>query len=359
MTNPVQKTGPNTSDNKRYIVNAGAFGENLVTVSMALNKKITGTSIIPTKDFTANPEIGNITKKYQQKLEQELELPEGTLAKNVCQFTPDIQPSGLDLLPDKIKVTENHLRIVDTIITRTAADALANKYGHITLFPAAGIRGNFEASQSLTYTNVLEAFAAGNKIVKLEITGKELIEGLAKSILHSHRYWRGRGRLLHPSQKLSYKYDINNNPGDVIQQVNIDSQPINPDKKYTIITTDWAASYAFPKDKIEFVEIKDNYITAKTVADYIEGKTLTESFSERISCGQSLQYQEELLGNLDRAKSEVKNVESFNIEHHRNRYALSQNKKQPYIIPPDSPILTTPKPDFKPIPVNISPTANF
>lgn len=316
----------------RYVINGGAFAEALVTAPMeAKGKDITAPTIVSTTTFEPSPVITAITKAHETTLESKLELPMGTLAKRSCTFATGVRPSGLDLSPDEVKEAKGHLRITDTIITRTTADALANKFTDcIALFPAAGIRGNFKPGQTLTHAELFEAFAAGNKIVKLHVTGKDLIEGLAKGILSSYQYWRGRGRILHPSHQLTYDYDINQtNPGDVIRAVTINGQPVDPDNTYNIVTTDWAASYCFPTVKIipaiapatsEAKEDKaDPYIIAKTVAAYVGERTLTENFSERIHCPQSLQFQEDLLPTLDRAKSEVR-AESFNIDHHRGRY---------------------------------------
>lgn len=334
------------SNKARYVINGGAFAEALITISMDTNnKKIIGSTMPSTAEFEPSPVITTITKFYEKTLENKLKLPAETLSRQVCAFSSGIRPSGLDLAPEEVKETKSHLRITDTVITRITADALANKFGCIALFPAAGIRGNFKAGQKLTYLELFETFVTGNKIVILSLTGKELIEGLAKGILHSYRYWRGRGRILHPSKELVYEYDINQeNPGDVIRSVTINGQPIDPDKTYEIVTTDWAANYCFPTDKIVFANNNaktDPHILVKTVASYINGKTLVENFSKRIKCPQSLQFQEDLLPTLDRANGEVK-VESFNIDHHRklheNHKKIGAIGKDTLHLPSDSPI---------------------
>jgi 5'-nucleotidase / UDP-sugar diphosphatase len=356
----------------RYVINGGAFAEVLVIAPMeAKNKEIIAPTVVPTVAFEPNPIITAITEAGVTILESKLELPAGKLASRACAFASGIPPSGLDLNDKEVKETTNHLRIVDTVMTRTAADALASRFDCIALFPAAGIRGNFKPGQTLTYAELFESFAAGNKIVKLQVTGKELIEGLAKGILHSYRYWRGRGRILHPSRELAYEYDINQgNPGDVIRSVTIGGQPVDPDKIYDIVTTDWAASYCFPADKIiplaADAEAKaDPYVIAKTVAAYVDGRTLTEAFSERIRCPQSLQEQEDLLPTLDRAKSEIR-AESFNIEYHRALYEAHE-KKAPVVVkgmaslvPSDSPLREGGEAVLaSPLPLSSSSTSNF
>lgn len=89
----------------------------------------------------------------------------------VFSFAPGTYPSGLDLAPSEVNEAKGHLRITDSVITRTTSDALAKKFGCIALFPAAGIRGKFKPGQVLTHTNLFESFAFGNRIVRLSSRG--------------------------------------------------------------------------------------------------------------------------------------------------------------------------------------------
>lgn len=309
----------------RFIINLGAHSR-LYSSIVIPEKDRVGTEVILmyTGHYDPATEITGIIQEYEMGVEKHLDLEQGKLSEVVFRVPKESKMlSGLDALEDSYDLMESHLRLSDSCVTRLTADAISKKCGTIALVPAAAFRSNFVPGQNVTMRELMEMYYWDNMLVKVKTTGAELIKALARGVLSQPKNWHGRGRLLHPSSQLEYTYDLENQPENIITDVKYLGEPINPDETYEIVSTNWIVETCNLFPNAEVVKEFDDRISF-VVGEFAKDCVLSESFSERISCPQNLQWQEALAQKSTRGEyHENPNLE-INLEQHYKNFNLKQ-----------------------------------
>lgn len=313
-----------TSQN-HCVINGGAHGETFCT-ALTDGKNILHATLQSTTDFTPDEEMLKIISEYEAKARETNLLPN---SKEAC-FSIDedsLPPSGLDATEAELRLSKNHLRNVDSVVTRLTADAFSDGFRDtdvIGFLPAAAIRSKFFAGQKVTMRDLIPTFYDNNRLVRLRVTGKDILLALTNGVLTGYTNWHNRGGLLHPSDGFKYHYDLSQKPEHVIQSVTWRSKNIDLEAEYDVVTTNWAVDGAklFPTEKI--VEHFDKKRIPNVVATYAKGLDATEKLSVRVTCAQTLEHQEIVSRTVGRSESK-RYVKSIDFENHP--VMLSQQAK--------------------------------
>lgn len=308
--------GVNPQHPNKRLINAGCKAE-LYSSIMMENTSVTHAELKYTARFQPAPAMIKIIEQHKAMIVEQIG----------CQLDEDIfhidatsiMPGGLDYVGD-INEVQGHLRITDCFITRATADAVSKHFGDdkIALMPAAIFRSNFKPNQTVTTQDLMEMYYMNIQLVELRMTGAELVRGLSKGILSNYKYWHGRGKFLHPSQQLAYSYTIDAEPGETLQALSYDEEPINLDATYCIITTDWIVDAQVFNKAIEIKRHKPNELPF-LVAEFLKNQSVQESFQQRINNQQSVQRQERIAQQNNRASNIDPNTVNINLEHFRKQ----------------------------------------
>lgn len=310
----------------QYIINNGCSATHITSWQISATK-INQPQLLDCSLYPADQEVLAILNEYQRSLEQQTGMPAQSLSQPIFAIAKDSKPlGGLELLERDVASVEGQPRVNDCKLMRLTADAIAKKFQHFAVIPAAALRVNLQPGQIATLKDVYELFFGDNKLLAIRVTGKELVYGLTQGVLSNFYYWRGRGKLLHVSEGIEYGYSISGDPGSTIKYVLINGSYINLEATYTIVTTDWIFnSKVFPMGEI--ISVYPDKI-ATVVAEYAQGMVLSESYGERIKPSESLQEQNVI------AKSRGRSQQSFdpdkievNYSQHEHLYRQDQQLK--------------------------------
>lgn len=184
----------NVPDGNCLVVNTGA-GECIVILRGGGKKP----ELLFAKDCSPSQEIGKLISDYEFEYKDKINLDE--LAKTIFSIAENSEtPSGLELKPN----TTSHLRIQDSLMMRFTADAIAeslrkkNEAVDFVLYPAASIRSNFSPNQIVTGMHLFETYYYNEKLVKMNLTGSELVHLLALGVMQGYKCCANRGQLLTP-----------------------------------------------------------------------------------------------------------------------------------------------------------------
>lgn len=179
--------------------------------------------IIPVTDqITDDPEFAPVAAKYKSLLDQ-LEVRVGATAV------------PLDALSKSVRTKE-------TDIGNFIADAYRKAVGADIGFVNGGsIRADLSYSPGiLTKRDVLSMLPFNNPIVKVEVTGKLLMDILEHGVARS-REDSEPGRFPQVSG-LRFTYDASKLPGQRITQASVGGKPVDASAKYTLATSDFLVS---------------------------------------------------------------------------------------------------------------------
>jgi 2',3'-cyclic-nucleotide 2'-phosphodiesterase (5'-nucleotidase family) len=308
---------------KKLVINTGA-GECIVAIRGSGPQTEIETTIIEAAGYAPSPVIKALIARYEEKYRIDLN-------KFIFSITPDsVKPSGLELSEEEAQTAKSHLRINDALITRATADAIATGCDHIdfALYPVAAIRSNFQPDQKIDLKLLFSTYYYDNTLAAVSLTGAELITLLAHGIMSGYKCWENRGQLLIPSAGLTYHYDISVDPGKTIQWVKIKGKFIDPDAKFTFVTTNWIAEEVlklFPAKAL--TPYPKELKIFSLVATHLQDSVLKESFGERVTCNQSFKEQLALAqqpGNLRKDKPPFDRYKVLvDIDSHRHYFLES------------------------------------
>lgn len=118
----------------------------------------------------------------------------------------------------------------ESLMGNVIADAMlasTTKYGTVAAFTnAGGVRSSLPQG-ALTYGQLIEVTPFGNTLVVLDLTGRELVTAMGENL--------ASGRL-YPSRGTSYTVR-----GDVVENVTVAGQPVDPDRIYTVAFNSFTA----------------------------------------------------------------------------------------------------------------------
>lgn len=317
----------NVPDGNSLMVNTGA-GECIVILRGGGKKP----ELLFAQDCSPSSEILELIDKCatQYKIDlNNLKSPVFTIAEN------SETPSGLELKPN----TTSHLRIEDSLMMRFTADAIAeslrkkNEKVDFVLYPAASIRSNFLRGQAVTGMHLFETYYYSDKLVKMDLTGSELVHLFAFGVMQGYKCCANRGQLLTPSEGLTYAYDVNpENPGHTILEVKIKDKDtreykfIDPEAIFCIVTTNWIGDEV--KKLYPTIAMKEYSDVPKIFEMVIEkGRqyrgNVYEKFGKRILSKQTPEYQAGLMQQPGNRRADIPTFDRYRVEinfdtHRRN-----------------------------------------
>ncbi len=216
---------------QRAFVEAGSQGEKLMVVEVTMDRVDSrGQQVFiwepqfrirSTKGVEPDPAMAAKVQVYLDQLSRELDI---SLGKAV---TP------LDSRRASVRGQE-------TAIGNLIADAMrAGVNADVAITNGGGIRGDktYEAGATLTRRDIQTELPFGNRTVKLQLTGAQLLEALENGV---SKVEEGAGRF--PSTSgLVMTWSRSAPPGERVKSVTVNGKPLDPAATYTVATNDFVA----------------------------------------------------------------------------------------------------------------------
>lgn len=216
---------------QRAFVEAGSQGEKLMVVEVTMDTVDNrGQQVFTwepqfrirsTKGIVPDPAMAAKVQVYLDQLSRELDI---ALGKAV---TP------LDSRRASVRGQE-------TAIGNLIADAMrAGVNADVAITNGGGIRGDktYEAGATLTRRDIQTELPFGNRTVKLQLTGAQLLEALENGV---SKVEEGAGRF--PSTSgLTMTWSRSAPPGERVKSVTVNGKPLDPAATYTVATNDFVA----------------------------------------------------------------------------------------------------------------------
>lgn len=177
--------------------------------------------ILSTQDVEPDTIMAAKVQTYLDKLSQELDV---ALGKSV---TP------LDSRRASIRTSETAIGNLIADAIRVGVDA------DVAITNGGGIRGDktYEAGATLTRRDIQTELPFGNRTVKLQMTGAQLLEALEHGVSAVEE---GAGRFPHVSG-ITMSWSRSAQPGERVKSVSVNGKPLDPAATYTVATNDFIA----------------------------------------------------------------------------------------------------------------------
>jgi 2',3'-cyclic-nucleotide 2'-phosphodiesterase (5'-nucleotidase family) len=165
------------------------------------------------------------------------------------------------------------VRSQEAAIGNLIADAIRSTVGaDVAITNGGGIRGDreYSAGIDLTGKDVFSELPFGNKTVKLEVTGEQIVAALENGFSQVET---GAGRFPQVSG-LTVTADVSEPPGSRVVDVRVGGAPVDPAKTYTLATNDFMArggdGYTPFAGATNLINAVDATLMASQVMDYIK-----------------------------------------------------------------------------------------
>jgi 2',3'-cyclic-nucleotide 2'-phosphodiesterase (5'-nucleotidase family) len=215
---------------------------------------------VSTATVAPDPKMAAAVKVYEDRLSKELDVPVGRLA------TP-------------MDSRRNTVRGGEAAIGNLIADALRERTGSdVAVVNGGGIRADrqYDAGMTLTRRDILKEMPFGNKVVKLELTGAQLLAALENGV---SQVQQAGGRFPQVSG-LSMLYDPQAEPGKRVREAKVGGQPIDPARRYAVATNDFMAGggdgYVAFREGRNLIDPNAAQLMASTVIDHVAAKGTVE-----------------------------------------------------------------------------------
>ena len=216
---------------QRVFVESGSQGENLMVVEVTMDtvdsrgkKKFVWEPefrILSTRGVAPEPAMAAKVQTYLDQLSKELDV---ALGKSV---TP------LDSRRASVRGGE-------TAIGNLIADAMRQGVdADVAVTNGGGIRGDktYDAGFTLTRRDIQTELPFGNRTVKLQVTGTQLLAALEHGV---SKVEEGAGRF--PSTSgIAMTWSRGAAPGERVKSVTVNGKPLDPAANYTVATNDFLA----------------------------------------------------------------------------------------------------------------------
>ena len=206
-----------------------------------------------TAKVTPDPEVAAKVGQYEDTLSKELDV--------------EIGVANVELDTRKAIV-----RGGETAFGNLVADAMRNAVdADVAVTNGGGIRGNkiYDAGTTLTRRDIVTELPFGNKTIKIQITGKQILEALENS---TKDLPETGGQFLHVSN-ISFAVDSNKPSGQRISDVTVGGEGLNPTKVYTLATNDFLGrggdGYSMFSGATRIIDAAGGKLMASDVIDYI------------------------------------------------------------------------------------------
>jgi len=224
--------------------------------------------IVDTATVTPDPEIAALVASYTDKLDAELKVVIGTTETPL----------------DSRRAT---VRGEEAAIGNLIADAIRSAVGaDVALTNGGGIRADREyaAGSELTRGDVFAELPFGNKTVKLQVTGEQILQALENGFSQVEV---AGGRFPQVSG-LAVTYNPGRLPGQRVVEVTVGGAPLDEGKIYTLATNDYLAGggdgYTVFEAATSLIDPADATLMASQVIDHIEDAgTVAPKVEGRIS----------------------------------------------------------------------------
>jgi 2',3'-cyclic-nucleotide 2'-phosphodiesterase (5'-nucleotidase family) len=177
--------------------------------------------IVDTAAVMPDPEVAAAVTKYEVQLTREMDVPLATVAAEL----------------DSRNIA---VRTGEAAIGNLIADAMRAKTGAVAaVMNGGGIRGGkrYPPGSSITRRDVLAELPFGNRIVTIDIRGRDLRSALENGF---SRLADAAGRFPQVSG-MKIEFDPRRPPGKRIVSIRIGGAPLNPKRMYRIATNDFLA----------------------------------------------------------------------------------------------------------------------
>jgi len=186
---------------------------------------------------------GKITD-MNSKLVKFEEVKDLTPDESIVGMIKELRLKNQDILSQVIGKTNVRLvgereivRTQESNLGNLMTDALLDVTGaDVAITNGGGIRASIEVGD-ISRQNVVDVFPFGNYGVKLEVTGKDIVEALEHGVTD---YPAAAGKFPHVAG-MTYKIDPSAEAGNRVYDVMIKGQPIDLNKTYTLATNDFMA----------------------------------------------------------------------------------------------------------------------
>jgi 2',3'-cyclic-nucleotide 2'-phosphodiesterase (5'-nucleotidase family) len=251
-------------DGRRVLTESGSQADWVVITDLTVNReeeegKVTISwhpefRIVDTLSVEPDPAIAEVVASYDAKLDTAL----GTVIGKT------------ETALDSRRAT---VRGQEAAIGNLIADAIRGAVGaDVAVTNGGGIRGDREyaAGVDLTGKDVFSELPFGNKTVKLELTGEQIVAALENGFSQVET---GAGRFPQISG-LTVTADVSEPAGSRVVEVMVGDTPIDPAKTYTLATNDFMArggdGYVAFAGATNLINAIDATLMASQVMDYIK-----------------------------------------------------------------------------------------
>jgi 2',3'-cyclic-nucleotide 2'-phosphodiesterase (5'-nucleotidase family) len=253
-------------DGKHAITESGTQGEHVVVTDLIIERtekdgKISiswepAFRIIDTRDIAPDAEMAALVKTYTDKLDRELGVEIGKTE------TP------LDSRRATVRSGEAAIGNLIADAMREATDAA------VAITNGGGIRGDREypAGTRLTRKDILTELPFGNKTVKLELGGDDLLAAIENGLSQVET---GAGRFPQVSG-MTLTADLDKPVGERVVEVLVGGALLDPAKTYIVATNDFMARGGDGYDMLargrQLIDAIDATLMASQVIDYVAAK---------------------------------------------------------------------------------------
>ncbi|MGF1628649.1 MAG: bifunctional metallophosphatase/5'-nucleotidase [Kiloniellaceae bacterium] len=216
---------------QRAFVEAGSQGEKLMVVEVTMDTVDDGGS----QKFVWEPQFRIVSTAGVE--------PDAAMAAKVQTYLDQLSKE-LDVALGKSSTPLDSRRASvrggETAIGNLIADAMrAGVNADVAITNGGGIRGDktYDAGITLTRRDIQSELPFGNRTVKLQVTGEQLVEALEHGV---SRVEEGAGRF--PSTSgLAMTWSRSAPPGERVKSVSVNGKPIEMTATYTVATNDFMA----------------------------------------------------------------------------------------------------------------------
>lgn len=251
---------------KTLIVQEGSKGSHLGSMDVSFNKNTRQIDNIKYRLIQIDPssiepdeEVSSLVAGYQKEVKE-------TMEREVGEAAIPLTRSGHS----------------DSALGNLVADAMKERAGaDISLIHSGFLRRNQEAG-NITMGDLVDIMSYKLHLVKTRVAGKDLQAIIERSVEHADPN-REKSKMLQVSG-LTVRYDANAPQGKKAVEILHDGEPINPERSYTVATTDFLAGgglgYHYFKNGVSTVS---GILVRDAVADYLQQhKTVSPPAGKRI-----------------------------------------------------------------------------
>jgi 2',3'-cyclic-nucleotide 2'-phosphodiesterase (5'-nucleotidase family) len=209
--------------------------------------------VIDTANVTPDPEVAAAVAQFEAELAKEMDVALATT-------TVELDSRGATV------------RTREAAIGNLIADAMReNTHADVAIMNGGGIRAGkiYPAGSAITRRDVLSELPFGNKVVTLDISGRDLRQTIENAL---SQLPNATGRFPHVSG-MTIEMDPRRPAGNRVLSIRVGGQPLSPTKKYRVATNDFMARGSDGYDALgaakPILPVEDSPLLANEVMTYL------------------------------------------------------------------------------------------